>query len=194
MRTLVAASALGLVMGAVSPAYAQGDFGALRLKPGDVVYVSPPSGPEIRGRVTFVSPAAIAVEGVEVKPEPGLRIQRRGDPLWDGALYGAVVGALLGVVVGTQCEVRGSFAKCVASGAAWLGGLGLLVDIWRVGRTTIYVGTSPSPAPAIGATTAADARSGGPITAVGLRVSVPRLIFGRRRGDEAIGYGSRSGG
>ncbi len=146
MRTRVPAAVLGLLLLVAGVAHGQTDFSALRLKPGDVVYITPASGPEVSGRVTFVSPSAPGVDGVEFKPEPGLKIQRRGDPVWDGALSGALLGLVAGVLLaGSECGVQWSFGKCVASSVTWLGGLGTLIDARRVGRTTIYVGAFRSP-------------------------------------------------
>lgn len=135
-----------LVFGFLVPAalaHAQDDFRAVRLKPGDVVYVTPPSGLEVRGRVTHVTPSAITVDGVEFRPGPGLRIQRRGDQVWDGLIKGLVIGGVVGVIMGAgECDVANPYWACVASGVAWFGALGTVVDALHVGRTTVYIGTS----------------------------------------------------
>jgi hypothetical protein len=146
MRLLILSAIwIGLVL--VSPARAQNDFSAVRLKRGDVVFVTRAGGSELSGRVTNVTPAVITIDGVEVKPEPGLKIQRRGDPIWNGAANGAVIGLVLSVLVAGECETEWSFGACVASGTAWFAGVGALVDLLRVGRTTVYVGSvAPGPA------------------------------------------------
>ncbi len=146
MRTNAAAVILCAVVLLAGPVYAQSDFSAVRLKPGDVVYVTPPSGPEVTGRVTFVSPASIQVDGVEFKPEPGLQIRRRGDRVWDGALSGLVLGVVVQLVAGGECEVRRSSGECLAAAVIWGSGLGALIDGLHVGRTTVYVGTPAAPA------------------------------------------------
>jgi hypothetical protein len=133
-----------LCSGLAVTARAQTDFARLPLKTGDEIYVTEPTGATIAGRVTTVSAAALFVDGREFRPQPGLRIERHGDPVWDGAAIGVLSGFALGVLTGLgECGVDLGVGQCALAGAAWGGVLGLLIDWRHRGRTLIYVGVDP---------------------------------------------------
>src|SRR5262245_45310764 len=124
-------------------AHAQIDFGGLHLKPGDVVYVTNPAGVEISGRIEGISPTSIALPGYSFKPEPGLKIERRGDPLWDGAALGAVIGFGVGALLSTgECGTDWHAWQCSLAGAAWGTLLGTLIDWKHQGRTQVFIGVA----------------------------------------------------
>lgn len=142
MRGVAVAAILGSVV-STSAVYAQSDFSGLRIRPGDVVYVTEPSGHEVRGRITGLSPSALTVDGRTFEPAPGLKIERRGDPVWDGALKGFAIGAVVGTVLGSgECSLDWPFWKCVVAVGGWFGAFGTLFDLGHVGRTRVYLGTS----------------------------------------------------
>jgi hypothetical protein len=126
-----------------SGAHAQTDFRGLRLKPGDVVYVTSPAGVEISGPLEGITPMSIALAGHTFKPEPGLKIERRGDPLWDGAAIGAAIGVGVGALLSTgECGADWHAWQCALAGAAWGTLLGTLIDLKHKGRTQIFVGVA----------------------------------------------------
>ena len=90
MHRSVSLTTCGLVLScAVAGAQSLEDFARLKVKPGDTVYVlDEQTGVEVTGPVRSVTPAELKVEGYSFKPMDGLKIERRGDPIWDGALLG----------------------------------------------------------------------------------------------------------
>lgn len=129
-----------------SPARAQADFGGLDIHPGDQIYVTQPSGVEVGGRLTRISPAMLEINGYQFEPEPGLKIERRGDPLLNGALIGFGFGALMGATIGGEGCLKQPLWHCVVGGALTYGAIGTLWDWLRVGRTPIYRGTAAASA------------------------------------------------
>ena len=125
-------------------AEAQSDFTGLNVKPGDFVFVTDPAGVEVGGIVVSLSPSVLAIAGHSFKPEPGLKIERRGDPIWDGAATGALAGLGVGALLsGGECGVDWHAWQCALAGAAWGALFGTLIDFKHQGRTTVFVGTSP---------------------------------------------------
>ncbi len=118
----------------------------LRLNLGDEVGVEDRSGVVTWGRLERLTPEEIAVTskpGAErVFPGSSVRrVQKRGDPLWNGMRLGAVIGGVFG------CGVFGAFSgefrsgDCVSAfvifGGAGLG-LGLGIDAMHTGTTTVF--------------------------------------------------------
>ena len=94
-------------LAAATVAEAQTDFTSLRIKPGDFVYITSSSGVQVGGILETIAPDSLSLAGRTFKPEPGLRIERRGDPIWDGAAIGAGVGLLAGLLLSTgECHSR----------------------------------------------------------------------------------------
>ena len=128
------------------------DFGELPVKTGDVVYVTEPTGTEIAGRVTTLSSSLLEIDGHQFMPLAGLKIERRGDPLWDGVVIGLLSGFALGALTGMgECGIDWSFGRCALGGAAWGGVFGLLIDWRHTGRRLIYVGQPSGASQAPGA-------------------------------------------
>jgi hypothetical protein len=131
---------------------AQADFSDLNARPGDTVYVTEPSGTQVTGQLTSLSPWSLTIDRYQFKPAIGLRIERRGDPIWDGAVIGLAAGVGLGALTAAgECGIdRGAWA-CTLAGAGWLGLIGALIDWQRVGRTSIYFGGNlvPQPGPTV---------------------------------------------
>jgi hypothetical protein len=163
-HSATAATLLGLLLLSAN-VEAQSDFGGLRVKPGDVVYVTEPTGTEIAGRITTLSSFLLEIDGHQFMPLAGLKISRRGDPLWDGVVIGLISGFALGALTGLgECGIDWSFGRCALGGAAWGGVFGLLIDWRHTGRTLIYVGQPSGASQAPGARLAPTSRT---ITIVG---------------------------
>jgi hypothetical protein len=146
---LVMLSGLALLAPGVS---AQTDFSGIDVGPGDTVYVTDPSGVEVTGQVTALSPSRIGIGKYVFEPVAGLRIERRGDPLWDGAVIGVASGLALGALTAVgECGTGGRAGRCVLAGTGWLGLMGLVIDWQHVGRTRVYVGAAANTPPAQGA-------------------------------------------
>jgi hypothetical protein len=129
-------------------AAAQADFAGLDLKAGDIVYVTESSGTKVTGRLSSVSPALLVVDKYVFKPAPGLRIERRGDRIWDGAAIGVAAGVGLGALTAAgECGIDRGGWRCTLAGAGWLGLIGTLIDWRHVGRTEVYVGGSSGAPP-----------------------------------------------
>ena len=120
-------------------AQAQPDFSDVRLKPGDFVYVTDPaSRSEISGVVRSMTPRRIVVGSYEFVPVPGLKIERRGDTIADGAVIGFLVGGLAGSTLGREGCLHRSVGYCFLGGASWGAGLGTFIDWRHRGRTTVF--------------------------------------------------------
>jgi hypothetical protein len=132
------------VLAAPALAAAQTDFCGLKAKPGDFVYVVSPSGVEVGGPIRSLSATRLAIDGHEFAPEPGMKIQRRGDPRWDAAVFGFALGALAGGTVGAEACLHEPLWHCAVGGGLWLGGIAALVDWRHTGRTTVYEGRTVS--------------------------------------------------
>jgi hypothetical protein len=73
----------------------QTDFSRVRLKVGDHVYVLDPERKvEVSGRLTRLSADELSVDGYQFVPKPGLKVERDGDTIWDGAALGFLIGGL----------------------------------------------------------------------------------------------------
>jgi hypothetical protein len=131
MRSLTLAVVTFVVVGAPTT-YAQSDFGGLNVAPGDVVYVIDANGVEISGPLTTVSPNVLSIGSYQFDAGKVLKIDRRGDPSWNGALVGAGVSALLSGGSVVAC------GRCIAPWVGFWGAIGWLIDRDHIGRTTIY--------------------------------------------------------
>lgn len=131
-----------------SGAEAQADFAAVKLKPGDVIYVTTPSGAELSGRLGRLSPTTLSIDGYDFKPEAGLKVEKRGDPLWDGTAIGLLAGLAIGAFTAAdECGTEWSLAQCALAGAGWGSLLGLVIDWQHSGRTLVYSGASSTSQP-----------------------------------------------
>lgn len=148
MRWLPLFAVVALVA-SICPADAQADFGGLPLHAGDVVYVTEPSGREVGGKVTELSPMRLSVDGYAFTPERGLTIDRPGDSVLNGALIGSAFGAAAAAALyGETCAGRRE--TCSPRGVQMIGGavvyagIGALIDRLHVGKHRIFRGTGPS--------------------------------------------------
>jgi hypothetical protein len=124
-------------------AWAQDDFSHLKVKLGQFVYVTDAAaGVEVSGPLESLSPWVLTVDGYTFEPKPGLKIERRGDSLWNGALIGFGLGAFLFYPVVSEVGPAGAFRPI--NGCLWAG-IGGLIDYAHVGRTTIYDRSSDAP-------------------------------------------------
>lgn len=144
MRSLVCGIVFALASSA-AVAQTAPDFSALHARVGDEIVVTSAEGVEIGGRITKMSPSALSIDGYAFTPEEAVKIERKGDSLWNGAAIGYGVGALFGVTIGAEACLHESRWRCVNSGGIAYGLLGALIDFAHQGRRTIY--RSPSAAP-----------------------------------------------
>jgi hypothetical protein len=97
-------------------------------------------GEEIAGHLLDLGPggATLFIDGVrrDVPIASVLRVQTRGDSLWNGALIGAAVGALAFAFVAAEYGDEAVGVGLVST-AAWAS-IGASVDALLPGRTTIY--------------------------------------------------------
>ena len=97
-------------------------------------------GDEITGHLLDLGPAGatLLVDGVrrDLPIASVLRVQTRGDSLWNGALIGAAVGALTFALVAAEYGDE-AVAGGLAGTALWAS-IGASVDALIPGRTTIY--------------------------------------------------------
>jgi len=116
------------------------DFSTLNIQVGDRIRLSDlGNGTRISGRVSRVSPTEIWVDSYRFRPDNRLKIERSGDPIWDGAAVGFGLGSLFvfPVIPETFVPTGGRFR--INNGLFW-GAIGALIDHAHRGRTTIYDG------------------------------------------------------
>lgn len=126
---------------ASSLGWAQDAFTHSVLRVGDRVEVIRTSGPPVRGTVRGVEPFALTVGEKTIPFEAGLRVDRRGDPLWNGFVVGMVTGATLGATIDRTGCFHGATLQCVLGPAAIFGALGAWFDHGHQRRTTVFVAT-----------------------------------------------------
>ena len=86
-----------------------------------------------------ISPAGLVLDGVRIPADDVRKVDRLGDPLWNGALIGLLVGSLFGQDDQFGCSAsRSSRLDCAARPAIALGVVGALLDYSRVGRRTVF--------------------------------------------------------
>jgi hypothetical protein len=129
MRSLAFAVAIFVLLLAASPQCDQTDFADVKTTIGEVVYVTASTGVEVGGPIEAISSGLLKIDNYTWQPEDVLRIERRGDRTWDGALIGA--GASL-MAAGASCR------RCYLRWVTFWSAAGWLIDASHVGRTTIY--------------------------------------------------------
>ncbi len=132
--TAAAILILAMALGAANVAAAQEpvtsfDLLNTRLMVGDTVWVTDAQGREVKGKIRDLSPASLLVD-VGGTPQDfqatrvgGIRTQRK-DPLWNGALWGALAGAVTGAascLLNPQCGGDDEIAAAVSLGLAGVG-------------------------------------------------------------------------
>jgi hypothetical protein len=139
LRTAVACLVLLVAIPSVAEARQAHDFSRLKLRIGDHVFVTDrATGEEFGGVLARLSATELVVAGRLVTPRPGLIIERRGDPVWEGAVIAGAIGAIVGVQVGHEACLDRSKWWCAAQGAAIYAAMGALYDALHTGRTTVY--------------------------------------------------------
>ena len=129
----------GLVFGA-GPVAAQTtrDFSKLKVKIGDIIYVTDlNTGTSVNGPIGTLSPSELTINGYRFNPRAALKIERRGDPPWEGAAVGFALGAFALFPILPETFVPRGGAVRINNGLFW-GCIGALVDRAHKGRTTIY--------------------------------------------------------
>jgi hypothetical protein len=148
MRVLVVLVAIAIP--ALAAAQNVPDFSVLDVKVGDRVYVTDmATGVEVSGPLTALTATELGINGHVFAPGPGLKIEKAGDPIWDGTLIAAGLGTLAGTIVGSEACLHHSLWPCAISGALSYGLIGALVDSLHKGRTRIYGSPSGPPAPSV---------------------------------------------
>lgn len=166
MRMLVCVAVIAI---GSAPAAAQSapDFSQLHVNVGDKVYVTDlATGVEVSGPLTSLAPTELAINGHMFAPAPGLKIEKAGDPIWDGTLIAAGIGVLSGTTVGSEACLHHSLWPCAISGALSYGLIGALIDSLHKGRTGIYKSPSSSPAASLRLVPLADSRQKGVVLAL----------------------------
>jgi hypothetical protein len=168
MRMLVCLAVIAIGL-APAPAAAQSapDFSQLHVNVGDKVYVTDmTTGVEVSGPLTSLTPTELAINGHMFTPAPGMKIEKAGDPIWDGTLIAAGLGTLAGTTIGSEACLHHSLWPCAISGALSYGLIGALIDSLHKGRTSIYKSSSTSPAASLRLVPLADSRQKGVVLAL----------------------------
>ena len=149
---------------AIAVVLTAGSAAAQEAKPRDLarVFVQvADQGEEMAGHLLSLGPSGVTllVDGVrrQVPLESVLRVQTRGDSLWNGALIGAAVGAVAFALVAS--EYGDAVIPGALLGTALYASVGASVDALIPGRTTIYRKT---PRDAF--------RSGAPAAAISMKI------------------------
>ena len=125
-----------IAAGQTSPAP---DFSKLKVRIGDMVYVTDQdTGVRIGGHLKTLSPSEMAVDGHVFQPHRGLKIEREGDPIWEGALIGLGAGLLLRFTAGPDTCRNHRIDLCAIGAGLPLAAIGAFIDWRHKGRTTIY--------------------------------------------------------
>ena len=115
------------------------DFTRTALKPGQLVFVTQ-DDVTLTGNLTNITSTRLAIGGREFAPNEHLRVERDGDPIWDGAINGFLVGALLGPTLGAKGCLSRPMWHCVVDGGASFAVIGALIDAAHHGRTKVFDG------------------------------------------------------
>ena len=137
---LAAFLAVCAVLVAPAASSAQDDFSRFKLKLGQIVYVTDTStGVEVNGPLKGLTADSLLIDGLRFTPTPVLKIERDGDPVWDGAIKGFGVGLLYGAALAApECFKPRSKTGCVLRAAVSFAAIGALIDWNHKGRTRIY--------------------------------------------------------
>jgi len=126
-----------LLLACSAPARAQADLRRLKLAIGDSVEVTERNGVITTGVLTDVSSATVQAAFRDFPLDTVLKVDRRGDSVWDGFIIGAGVGLLLSPISQEGC-LSGSKVPCVLVPMLFYGGIGAWIDHEHEGKTTIY--------------------------------------------------------
>ena len=128
-----------------SPPATQFDFHRLRARVGDWLYVTDPDrSVKLADESQACRIKSCTIDGYRFTPKPGLKVERRGDSIWDGAVGGFLIGGLLGVTVGAEGCLHSSMTPCFVGNGLVFGALGAYWDWQHKGRTVVFLG-GPQP-------------------------------------------------
>jgi hypothetical protein len=113
------------------------------------VYVTSIDAVERKGRITAVSDDGLRLTfgGREtfVPWEEVVTVDRRGDPIWDGAAKGAgIAAALYGAVALAAGANAGEVVQFAGTAALGWGAVGAIIDACNVGRSRVFVSSTNS--------------------------------------------------
>jgi hypothetical protein len=133
-----------LLLSASVSAQTGADFHQMQARVGDFLFVNDPDRRvEISGQVTSVSDHELTIDGYRFVPKPGLKVERAGDTIWDGAALGFLAGGVAGVTVGAEGCLNRSKAPCFFGNGLVFGALGAYWDWRHTGRTVVFLGAQP---------------------------------------------------
>ena len=126
---------LALVLLALPAAASAGEgFTALDVHPGDYVFVTDAEGVEVSGLLREASTRSVTIGDYTLTPRDTLRIERRGDSVWDGAAKGFALGAIMALPVARYADD----GDIVLGVGAVYGLAGAVIDLVHTGRTRVY--------------------------------------------------------
>jgi hypothetical protein len=110
-----------------------------RVATGDAVYVTDRDGREVKGPILDLSESTLVLgvlgQRMEIPFDRVARVERDGDPPWNGAAIGALVALPFALVSINDCAGCGPYA---VSTFVFYAGIGALFDFAHIGRTRIY--------------------------------------------------------
>ena len=119
-------------------ASAQGSFAGIGIHPGDVVRVTvAATGDRTKGEVETITPDLIRIDGVDFTPSSVSRVERAGDPVWDGAILGGLFGVLASTSRSESCLDQTARQCLIGNVVAW-GLVGTTIDYMHDRYTTVY--------------------------------------------------------
>ena len=144
VSTLLASTSVSAQTGA--------DFDQMHARVGDFLFVNDPDRRvEISGHVTSVSDQELIIDGYRFAPKPGLKVERSGDTIWDGAGLGFLLGGVAGVTLGAEGCLNRPKAPCFLANGFVFGAAGAYWDWRHIGRTVVFLG-APQPSARVAAT------------------------------------------
>ena len=112
------------------------DTTRLKLKLGQRVWITE-GGVTLAGSISDLTPDRILVDSHAFDTRANLKIEREGDPIWDGAAIGLGLGLLGGVGAAQGCPSANQVPWCTMKPAIMMAGIGALLDALHKGRTTV---------------------------------------------------------
>lgn len=152
MRTFLSACAVVATTAVPAVAQAPAASNAWASGVGGEVRVTGPDGQRTVGLFRGVDADTLRLlvvdQEVVVPRESIVKLERRGDSLWNGFLIGAAVGLVPAVVLAGEVEAGGgNVAAAIVAGVSVYGLIGAGIDAMHTGWTTVYEAT-PQPASA----------------------------------------------
>jgi hypothetical protein len=137
------------ILDGVAHGQTEDGFTGIPVKAGDTVTVVATDGAQITGRISEVARRFLIVAGQHIAPERALRIERVGDPIWNGVRNGALFGLaffkltfpgalIMNAAIDRDC-VADRRLSCVVAMVGASAAIGGLSDKLRVGRKTVFL-------------------------------------------------------